>query len=352
MDNKIKDIYSILIVDDIAENIQVVLNILKEEDYTLSYALNGKEALQLAQNNQFDMLLLDIMMPEMDGYKVCKKIKSLDNYKDIPIVFLTAKSDIESISKAFEVGGVDYINKPFHPLELLARVKTHLQLHRSKQILQEHNLSLQISLNEQQEKLLREIQDGQKEILFLLAEVIESYSLETGFHIRRVAEISKKLAHLHPKVSSKEEEMIYFASSIHDIGKVAIPQHILTKPGPLDDEEYDIVKRHPIVGHQILKKASRQMLKIADVIVYEHHEKWDGTGYPRGLQGQEIHLFGRIVALADVFDAITHKRCYKEAWDIAKAVDYIIEQRGEHFDPEVVDIFLDNLDEFIKIAKE
>jgi len=353
MEEIIKDSYSILIVDDIAENIQIALNILKDEQqYILSYSLGSKEALELIRTNQFDMILLDIMMPEMDGYEVCQKLKEIESYKDVPVIFLTAKDDIDSISKAFEVGGVDYINKPFHPKELLARVKTHLQLYRSKHILKQNNLSLTISLNEQKQKLIKEIEDGQKEMLFLLAEVIESYSLETGFHIRRVAEISKLLAHFHPKISQDEEEMIYFASSIHDIGKVAIPQHILTKPGTLDEEEYDIIKRHTTVGHEILKHSSKQMLKIADVIAYEHHEKWDGSGYPRGLKGEDIHLFGRIVALADVFDAITHKRSYKEAWDMPKAIDYVIEQRGSHFDPQIVDIFLDNLDEFIKIAKK
>jgi len=139
---------------------------------------------------------------------------------------------------------------------------------------------------------------------------------------------------------------------MHDIGKVAVPQRILTKPGALDEEEFDIVKRHPIVGYEILQKSSSKLLKKASIVAYEHHERWDGSGYPRGLKGKEIDISGRIVALADVFDAITHKRCYKEAWDIAKAVDYIIEQRGKHFDPEVVDIFLDNIDEFIEISKK
>jgi len=349
MSQDIHNEYSILIVDDIAENIQIAFNILKNQNYALSYALSGEDALSLVESNQFDMILLDIMMPHMDGYQVCQKIKCIDSYKDVPVIFLTAKSDIDSINKAFEFGGVDYLIKPFFAQELLARVKTHLELYRSKQILKEYNLSLKQEVNNEKAKYLQELKDGQKEITFLLAETVESFSLETGRHIKRVAEMSKLLAKYHPDISKEEEELIYHASSIHDIGKVSISQDILMKPGALSEEEYEVVKSHTVVAHQILKKSSKKMLQVADIIAYEHHERWDGSGYPRGLKEKEIHLYGRIVALIDVFDAITHKRCYKDAWDTSEAVKYITQLRGIHFDPQIVDIFLEHIDEFIEI---
>jgi putative two-component system response regulator len=347
------DNYSILIVDDIAQNIQIALDILKEDSsLELSYALSGKDAITLCQENQYDLILLDIMMPHIDGYEVCEHIKSLGSYKDVPVIFITAKNDIESIQKAFEVGGVDYITKPFFAKELLARVNTHLQLYKSKQILQDNNLSLKREINQQRKQFTKVIEERQRDVIFILAEVIESYSLETGYHIKRVAEISKQLAHYHSSLDIDDEKMIYYASAMHDIGKVAVPQHILSKPTSLDEEEFEIVKRHPAVGYEILHKSSNNLLQKASIIAYEHHERYDGSGYPRGLKGDEIDIYGRIVALADVFDAITHKRCYKEAWDMPKAIDYIIEQRGFHFDPYIVDIFLDNLNEFIEIAKK
>ena len=341
----------ILIVDDIAENIQVAMNILKEESYEFSFAKNGEDALHLLRENQFDLVLLDIMMPGIDGYEVCRQMKKDPVLLDIPVIFLTAKADIDSMTQGFEVGGLDYITKPFHANELLARVKTHLSLYCAQQLLAQNNISLQTKMDVQKKRILSELEENQKDMIFVLTELMESISDETGKHIRRVAEYSRLLAHYHPTLSQYDAETIYHASPMHDIGKIGIPHSILHKKGSLTEEEFTIMKTHPTIAHDFLKKANRKIMRAADIIAYEHHEKWNGKGYPRGLKGEEIHIFGRIVALADVFDALTHKRVYKDAWSVEDAVKYIVEHSETQFDPLLVEIFKANLDEFLSISK-
>ena len=341
----------ILIVDDVAENIQVAMNILKEEDYEFSFAKNGEDALHLLRKNQFDLVLLDIMMPGIDGYEVCRQIKKDPVLLNIPVIFLTAKADIDSMTEGFNVGGSDYITKPFHANELLARVKTHLNLYLSQQLLAQNNLSLQTKMDIQEKRILSELENSQKDMIFILTELVESISDETGKHIRRVAEYSRLLAHYYPALSEEDAETLYHASPMHDIGKICIPSSILHKKGSLTEEEFVIMKTHPAIAHEYLKKANRKIMKAADIIAYEHHEKWNGKGYPRGLKGEEIHIFGRIVALADVFDALTHKRIYKDAWSVDDAVKYIIEHSAIQFDPSLVKIFEANIDEFLSISK-
>jgi len=343
--------YHILIVDDIIDNIQIAMNILKEENYNFSFATSGEEGLSLLNETHFDLILLDIMMPGIDGYAVCKTIKSTKRLKDIPIIFLTAKSDIDAISKGFSVGSVDYITKPFHPEELIARVKTHLELYQAKMTLKHHNITLQTKIEEKELRLAKEIEEGQKELIFTLTELMENTSDETGKHIKRVAEYAKLLAHYHPTLSETDEKLIYFASPMHDIGKIMIPQELLHKKEALNEGEFEQMKNHTTKAHKLLQYSSRQLIKTAGIIAHEHHEKWDGSGYPRGLKGEEIHIYGRIVAIADVFDALTHKRSYKEAWSAEKASAYIIAHSGTHFDPALVRIFQEHLDEFIDISQ-
>jgi len=341
----------ILIVDDVIDNIQVAMNILKEDSYEFSYAQNGREALKLLRENEFDLILLDIMMPEIDGYEVCRVMKSEQKLADIPVIFLTAKTDIGSMQEAFEVGGVDYITKPFHADELLARVRTHVELSNAKKVLKYNNLTLKTKIILERKRVLTELEENQKDMIFVLSELIESISDETGQHIKRVAEYSRLLAHYHPAISEEDANIIYHASPMHDVGKIGIPSNILHKNGALTEEEFQTMKRHPIIAHEYLKGAHRSIMKAADIIAYEHHEKWNGTGYPRGLKGEDIHIFGRIVALADVFDALTHKRVYKEAWSVDDAIKYIIEHKGTQFDPVLIEIFKANIDEFISISK-
>ncbi|MCD6433159.1 MAG: response regulator [Sulfurimonas sp.] len=343
--------YNILIVDDVLDNIQVAMNILKEDSYGFSYAKSGEEALKLLKDSGFDLVLLDIMMPGIDGYEVCRRMQSDPILLDIPVIFLTAKADIDSMAKGFEVGGLDYIVKPFHANELLARVKTHLELYKSKKVLKNNNLSLQTKMEIEHNRILSELEASQKDMIFILTELVESISDETGKHIRRVAEYSRLLAHYHKCISEEDANIIYHASPMHDIGKMAIPDAILHKDGALTEDEFNIMKTHTSKAHEYLKMASRKIMKAADLIAYEHHEKWNGKGYPQGLKGEDIHVFGRIVALADVFDALTHKRTYKDAWSVDDAVSYIVEHSGTQFDPYLVKLFEENIDEFLSISK-
>lgn len=346
-----KDIH-ILIVDDVSENIQVAMNILKEESYMFSFATDGQEALDLIQDSSFDLVLLDIMMPKVNGYDVCRQLKTMERTKNIPVIFLTAKADVDSISQGFQAGGVDYIVKPFHANELLVRVKTHIELALSRQVLKDRSDEVEMKAHLQGQRLTREIEENQCEMIYILMEVMESTSDETGQHIKRVADTSKLLAQYVDYLTEEEVNSIFLASPMHDIGKIAIPEHILHKPGRLTEDEMTIMKTHADKGYELLKNSKRRLTTAASIIAREHHEKWDGSGYPRGLQGEEIHIFGRIVALADVFDALTHKRQYKSAWTIDDAVEYIKQNSGTHFDPSLVKILIDNLPEFLEIMKQ
>lgn len=348
MENEMK----ILIVDDVLENIQVAMNILKEESYVLSFSSDGNEALELIKNNSFDLILLDVMMPKIDGFEVCRQIKLIPECRDIPVIFLTARSDVDSISKGFQLGGVDYIVKPFHADELLNRVKNHLDLYTSKRLLLQHNIKLGQKANILEQRLTQEVEDNQREIIYILMEMMELTSDETGHHIKRVAESSRLLAHYTESLIEEDELLLFHAAPMHDIGKIAIPREILHKPGKLTEAEFEVMKTHAEKGKDFLKYSDRRFFKAAAIIANEHHEKWDGSGYPRGLKGNDIHIYGRIVALADVFDALTHKRRYKDSWSIDDTMAYIQDNSGKHFDPALVNILEEHLEEFIEIGKK
>lgn len=343
----------ILIVDDVADNIQVAMNILKEDNYIFSFAGSGHKALSILQDehSEFDLILLDIMMPAMDGYSVCLELKATQRWRDVPVIFLTARVDAESIAKGFEVGAVDYIAKPFHANELLARVKNHIQLYHAKTFLKQQKIDLETKAKYQQVRLLTELEDNQKEMIYMLMEVMEATSDETGKHIKRMAETSRLLASYHPSLTKEDADTIFHAAPMHDIGKMTVPTEILHKPGRYTEEEFEIMKKHTTNAYQLLSSSNRKLIKAAAIIAHEHHEKWDGTGYPRGLKGTDIHIYGRIVALADVFDALSHTRSYKQAWDIDEVINYIANHRDTQFDPELVNIFMNHLDEFIAITK-
>lgn len=345
--------HNILIVDDVVDNIQVAMNILKEENYDFSFATQGKEALEIIENDaaKFDLILLDIMMPGIDGFSVCKKIKENPQLTDIPIIFLSAKVDVDAISHAFLIGAVDYITKPFHSDELLARVRNHIQLFHAKKLLKQHNIALEAKIKYEHKRLLTELEENQEEMIWMLTELMESTSDETGKHIRRVAEISSLLAQYHPTLSEDDADILFHASPMHDIGKMTIPHEILHKPARYTEEEFEIMKSHTTNAYKLLCCSKRKLIRAAATIAHEHHEKWNGKGYPRQLKGAEIHIYGRIVALADVFDALTHTRCYKEAWKMEKVIEYIKDHSGTQFDPELVDILVEHIDKFKKIAE-
>jgi len=337
---------SILIVDDNEVNIDSLIEIL-EDRYEIYAATSGLDALDLLSEEDIDLVLLDIMMPQMNGYEVCKKIKSNPLTKDIPVIFITASTDEESIEKAYSVGGSDYINKPFKVKEIISRVANQLLLSNKQKTLERIIAKKTQKIQEMNIELIK----TQEEIILTLGIAAESRSKETGNHIKRVAKYSYLLA----KYYGLDEELaqkIYKASPLHDLGKIAIPDNILNKPAKLTNEEYEIMKTHAQIGYDILKNSKRELLKTAAIIAYEHHEKWDGSGYPRGLKGKEISIEGRITALADVFDALGSDRCYKKAWPDEKIFELIENERAKHFDPDLVDIFFEHLDEFLKIRNE
>lgn len=339
----------VLIVDDVADNIQVAMSTLKENNYEFSFATNGKEALNLINDEptKFDLILLDIMMPEIDGYEVCRQIKAMPAANQVPIIFLTAKVDIDSVSKGFGLGAVDYITKPFHSEELLARVKNHLDLYRAKKLLQEHNLSLESKIRFSKQRLLTELEQSQQDMIYILNELVEAVSDETGKHIRRISKMAALMASYHPALGAEDVELIAHAAPMHDIGKMMIPQSILHKPGALTKDEFEIMKTHTTAGYDLLKGSKRRIIQYAATIAHEHHEQWGGDGYPRGISGNDIHIYARIVSITDVFDALTHKRCYKDAFSIDESVEYIKSKRGTQFDPELVDLFMEHLDEIV-----
>jgi len=336
--------FKVLIVDDVPKNIQVIANLLGDEEYDISYATNGTQALGQIEETQFDLVLLDIMMPEMNGYEVCRRIKKIQLTNEMPVIFITAKTDEDSLLEAFNAGGQDYVTKPFNAPELMARVRTHLKLKAFED-------SQQVVINNalaELETLNKEIIETQKEVIFTMGSIGETRSKETGLHVKRVAEYSRLLA-LMSGLHDVEADMIAMASPMHDIGKVGIPDAILNKKGRLTEDEFEVMKTHVVIGYDMLKHSDRPLMRTAAIIALEHHEKWDGSGYPNAKAGDDIHIYGRITALADVFDALGSDRCYKQAWDDDKIFELLKEQSGKHFDPGMVSAFFENIDQFFEV---
>lgn len=338
-------IADILIVDDTFANLQLLANMLKGEGYKVRPASSGVMALQAVAKKPPDLILLDIKMPEMDGYEVCTALKNNPQTKDIPVLFISALSDVSDKIKAFNVGGLDYINKPFQFDEVKARVSTHLKLKVYQDRMEE-----KIAQGVREIDLLnQEIINTQRELIFTMGEICETRSHETGLHVKRVAEYSYLLATLS---GYPDAELIRQASPMHDIGKVAIPDHILNKPGKLNPDEWEIMKTHSSLGFEMLSVSQRPLLQMAATIACEHHERWNGAGYPYGLKGEAISIAGRISAIADVFDALGSDRCYKQAWPLDEVLAYFEEERAKHFDPSLVDLFFKHLDEFMGIREK
>jgi putative two-component system response regulator len=334
----------ILIVDDTPTNIQLAANVLGSQKYDISFTYSGVEALEMIEAQQFDVILLDVMMPEMDGHECCRRIRKHPNYRYVPILFLTARTDEESVIMGFDAGGSDYVTKPFHARELIARVENLIKLKYFEDF-QEAKIMETLA---EVEKLNLEIVDTQKEVIFTLGAVVEARSNETGKHIKRVAEYSYLLATLYG-LQEEEAQLIRLASPMHDIGKIAVPDAILEKPGKLTVEEFEIMKTHAQVGYDMLSMTSRPILNTAALIAGTHHEKFNGTGYPKGLVGEAIPIEGRITAFADVFDALGSNRVYKKAWSDEAIFELFKEERGRHFDPRLVDLFFANLTEFLEV---
>ncbi|MHB8072538.1 HD-GYP domain-containing protein [Desulfosporosinus fructosivorans] len=343
----------VLIVDDTPENIYILMEILGDR-YDVSVAINGEKALKIvAMEPSIDLILLDIMMPEMDGYEVCTKLKANLKTANIPVIFVTALTADENEAIGLELGAVDYITKPFNPALVRARVKNHLEVKNYRDKLEE-------MVREKTSELMI-TRDVTIETLGSLAEYRDP---ETGCHIKRTTHyvrlLAEKLQH-HPSfkyfLSEEMIEHLWKSAPLHDVGKVGVPDSILLKPGKLTPEEFTEMQNHAVHGRDVLTDSSLRLgpnsfLKIAQEMAYTHHEKWDGSGYPQGLKGAEIPVSGRLMAVADVYDALITRRVYKPALSHHQAVDIIRAGRGTAFDPEIVDLFLQFEDDFRRIALE
>ncbi|MCL1035860.1 two-component system response regulator [Shewanella submarina] len=317
---------SVLVVDDTPANIDILVGILGDS-YALKVAIDGPRALAIARKSPPDIILLDVMMPGMSGYEVCEQLKQDPMTSHIPVIFVTALSEVTDETKGFELGAVDYITKPVSAPLVQARVKTQLALYDQKRLLEQ-----------QVKERTAELERTRFEIIRRLGRAAEYKDNETGLHVVRMSHYARLLA----KQAGLPEafcELLYNAAPMHDIGKIGTPDAVLKKPGKLDDEEWLIMREHAVIGAEIIGEHGDPLLTMARTIALTHHEKWDGSGYPNGLAGEAIPLEGRLVAIADVFDALTSVRPYKTAWTPQQAMEMLKEQSGTHFDPELVEHF-------------
>jgi putative two-component system response regulator len=351
---------TLLVVDDHPGNLMTLIEIL-DQDYKLRIAKSGYEALEVANSSPMpDLILLDIMMPDLDGYDVLDALKNQPRTSTIPVIFVTAKDQTKDEEIGLESGAVDYVTKPVRPGILRARVRNHLELKRARDEAQNHNKILQSEVA----RRIEEIRRVQSMSVDALAELAKIRDNETGNHIRRTQEYVRILATQllgHPRhandLSPEIVDLIAKSAPLHDIGKVGIPDSILLKPGRLTDQEWEIMKTHAALGTEALELAERRSpephayLQYAKQIARHHHEKWDGSGYPDQLAGENIPLAARLMAVADVFDALISKRSYKPSWSYAEALKSIVEGSNTHFDPIIVDAFRMVFDECVKVAE-
>lgn len=314
----------LLLVDDEPTNLQVLRHIL-QDDYRLLFAKDGPKALELAGRERPALVLLDVMMPGMTGHDVCQQLKNDPATREIPVIFVTALADTEDEAKGFEVGAVDYITKPVSPAIVKARVRTHLSLVR-----------------------MDELKRTRLEIVQRLGLAAEYKDNETGLHVIRMSHYSRILARALGWSEADCDDLLN-AAPMHDVGKIGIPDAVLRKPGKLDADEWAVMRQHVSIGANIIGEHPSGLLRMAQRIALTHHEKWDGSGYPNGLAGEDIPIEGRIVAIADVFDALTSERPYKQAWPVEEAVAFLREQSGQHFDPDLVELFIQQLPAVLEV---
>jgi putative two-component system response regulator len=317
---------SLLLVDDEPTNLRVLRTVLQEQ-YRLLFAKSGEEALQLLEKEHADLILLDVMMPGLTGFDVCARLKANPLTCAIPVIFVTALKDEMDETKGFEVGAVDYITKPISPAVVRARVKTHLSLVQAQ-----------------------ELKQTRLQVIQRLGRAAEYKDNETGLHVMRMSHYAQVIALAYGFSEQKAEDLLH-AAPMHDIGKIGIADSILLKPGKLTTEEYQEMQKHPLIGAEIIGDCESDLLKMAKAVALYHHEKWDGTGYPFGLSGEQIPVEARIVALSDVFDALTSARPYKQAWSIEQTLQHIRAQKGQHFEPLLVDLLEQNLQQILAIKQ-
>jgi putative two-component system response regulator len=356
----------ILLIDDDPAVLETLNECLRPH-YQTRIGTRGQKGMELARMHpQPDLILLDIELPDIKGYAVCAALKQDPLTAPIPVMFLSSHADVGDITRGLELGAVDYVTKPVVPPILLARVQTHLRLREARDWLQDQNVHLESLVSERTRDLearTLELEHSQDLTIFALGSIAETRDNETGNHIYRTSAYVEVMARQLAVKSSWQDRMaadgwerIWKSAPLHDIGKVGIPDHILLKPGKLTVEEFEVMKRHPTLGRDAIRsaeirvKSEGSFLRVASEIAYGHHERWDGTGYPQGIAGDAIPLSARLMALADVYDALISKRVYKPAMPHVQAVEIIQAGRGSHFDPEVLDAFLGLTDRFDDIA--
>ena len=342
----------IVVVDDESANLKLVERVLEVGGFkNVELIENPVTVLDNYKANGADLFLIDLNMPVMDGFELIEALMGLNDSFLPPMLVLTAQQAQEYRQRALDAGARDFVTKPFVVNELLARVKNQLEMRQAQSLLREQNQHLEEIVNERTQELQhahQQLQDSRLQVVRRLGRAAEYRDNETGLHIIRMSYISVIIGR-SAGMDEDALDLLLNASPMHDIGKIGVPDNILLKPGKFEPDEWEIMKTHAQIGADILSGDDSPMMSMAREIALTHHEKWDGSGYPNGLSGEDIPLVGRISALADVFDALTSSRPYKKAWEVDKAVEYIKEQSGTHFDPSLVDYFIENLNEIVSI---
>ena len=350
----------ILLVDDQETMLDLLETVLRSWGYETERAKDGFEALAKVELD-IDLIILDLEMPGMDGFEVTKQIRASERFRDIPIIISTALTNRETRLRAVEYGANDYITKPVDRTELQVRAASLLKLKESQDAIKRYQAELEEKVTQRTNSLRRALEEtveakrkayeANLETIFRLAVAAEHKDEDTAAHIRRMSRFCAILAR-RCRLLPNEAEVILHASPLHDVGKLGIPDAILRKPGSLTPEEWVVMRQHSTLGGRILMNSASELLRAGHIIALTHHEKWDGSGYPKGLRGEEIPLQGRICAIADVFDALTSERPYKKAFSNEKAFEILEEGKGKHFDPELIDKFVDSTDEVIAVQQE
>ena len=349
-----KDRPVILVVDDQPQNIELLEAYLVPQGYEIVKAANGEEALGKLSSNPIDLILLDVMMPGMDGFEVTRRVRQDDKNRMLPIILVTALREKEDRVKGIEAGCDDFLSKPFDKMELLARVQSLLKVKAYNDLMSNYRKELESEVTSRTEELKRafeRIKAASLDTIYRLSMASEYKDEDTGAHIKRMSRYCAAIARCMGLDESTIETILY-AAPMHDLGKIGIPDLILVKPAKLDPLEWEIMKLHTVIGAKILKGSDAEFIRLGETIAWSHHEKWDGSGYPNNLKGVEIPIAGRIAAIADVFDALTSKRPYKEPFPVEKSLTIIMEGRGSHFDPDVVDAFFAIQDKILNINKQ
>jgi putative two-component system response regulator len=349
-----KDKPVILIVDDEPQNIELLEAYLVPQGYEIVKAANGEEALGKLSDNQIDLILLDVKMPGMDGFEVTRRVRQDDKKRLLPIILVTALRETEDRVKGIEAGCDDFLSKPVDKMELLARVRSMLKVKAYNDLMSNYQKELESEVTGRTEELkhaFEKIKAASLETIYRLSMAAEYKDKETGAHIKRMSLYSAAVTRRMGLTESTIETILY-AAPMHDLGKIGIPDLILMKPAKLDPVEWEIMKQHTVIGAKILQGSDAEFIRLGETIALSHHEKWDGSGYPNSLKGIEIPITGRITAIADVFDALTSKRPYKEPFSVEKSLAIIREGRGSHFDPDVADAFFAIQDEILTIKKQ